>query len=238
MKKVVVLQSNYLPWKGYFDLIHEADLFVFYDEVQYTKNDWRNRNRIYPEKGLQWITAPVARDAHRKKISEVKFKNDKWKHDHFATIRSAYGRAKHFHQLEKLLSEIYFEREWEYLSEFNQYSIKKIAARIGIRTPFENSKDFKLEGDKAPKLTGLLNQVRATEYLTGPSARSYLSGSEYLFLKNDIKLIYKAYPEYRAYTQLAKPFVHEVSIVDLIAHVKFDDIKNYIWSLGRPNDKD
>lgn len=59
MKKVAIVQSNYIPWRGYFDLIAFVDEFIIYDDMQYTKRDWRNRNRIKTSQGLQWITVPV-----------------------------------------------------------------------------------------------------------------------------------------------------------------------------------
>src|SRR4051812_45940055 len=98
--KVAVLQSNYVPWKGYFDLIHDVDLFVFYDEVQYTKNDWRNRNRIYTKNGLQWLTIPVSRDSVHQKISEVKLPSNSWREQHWKSLAFGYAQAPHFTQLE------------------------------------------------------------------------------------------------------------------------------------------
>lgn len=65
---IAILQSNYNPWKGYFDLIALADIFVIYDEVQYTKNDWRNRNHIITLQVVQWITIPVKHDSLNQRI--------------------------------------------------------------------------------------------------------------------------------------------------------------------------
>src|SRR3954466_7356015 len=101
--RVVVLQSNYLPWKGYFDLIQNADVFVYYDEVQYTKNDWRNRNRICSKNGVHWLTIPIARDAVRLRISEVPLPDVRWQRDHFKTLTFSYRRAPYFEQIEPLL---------------------------------------------------------------------------------------------------------------------------------------
>src|SRR3954471_21716869 len=98
--RVVVLQSNYLPWKGYFDLIQSADVFVFYDEVQYTKNDWRNRNRICSKNGLHWLTIPIRSDAVKKKISEVQLDDPRWQQDHFKILTQSYRAGRHFGQIE------------------------------------------------------------------------------------------------------------------------------------------
>src|SRR5262249_25047364 len=119
--RAVVLQSNYLPWKGYFDLIQSADVFVYYDEVQYTKNDWRNRNRIYPKNGLQWLTIPVSRDSVKLKIGEVRLPEAQWQEDHFKILHHSYRTARCFHQLEPLLHDFYRARVWTFLSELNRY---------------------------------------------------------------------------------------------------------------------
>ena len=95
MKTVVVLQSNYIPWKGYFDLVHDADLFIFYDDLQFTKNDWRNRNKLKSAKGTEWLTIPVGIDANRL-ICEVELKDATWQWKHWQTIQHLYGKSPYF----------------------------------------------------------------------------------------------------------------------------------------------
>ena len=68
-KKIAILQSNYIPWKGYFDLINMVDEFIIYDDVQYTKNDWRNRNKIKTSQGIQWLSIPVRQENLVQKIT-------------------------------------------------------------------------------------------------------------------------------------------------------------------------
>lgn len=227
--KVVILQSNYIPWKGYFDLINDADLFVFYDEVQYTKNDWRNRNRIYTKNGLQWLTIPIGLEAVKQKISDVKISDHKWQLQHHKTISMGYARAPYKDQLESLLEEAYIHTQWEKLVDLNRFLTRRISSMIGIHTEFRDSKDFNLEGDRVERLINLLKQVGATEYISGPAAKDYLSSHEHLFSKNNIHLTYKDYKGYPEYKQLSEPFENAVSIIDLIANVEINQIKNYIW---------
>jgi len=228
--KAVILQSNYMPWKGYFDLINDADVFCFYDEVKYTKNDWRNRNRIYSKNGLQWLTIPIDKDAVKLRISEVKMPEG-WEEKHATTLRLSYGRAPQFKQLDELIHEIYSGNKLKFLSEFNQHSIKYISKLAGITTQFVSSSDYSLRGDRVERLLNLLQDLGATEYISGPSAKDYLNGSEYLFLEKGIKLTYKTYGPYKTYEQLAQPYEPAVSILDLIAHVPFSKLKNYISPL-------
>jgi hypothetical protein len=230
--KAVILQSNYLPWKGYFDLIHDADVFCFYDEVKYTKNDWRNRNRIYTKNGLQWLSIPISRHAVKQKISEVELPTD-WAEAHHTSISIGYGRAPFFRNLQALIDEFYREKKFSYLSEVNQYTIRRISEYIGIETKFVNSADYKLEGDRVERLVNLLKQMGATEYISGPSAKDYISGNEGLFADAGIKLSYKEYGSYPPYRQLLPEFENAVSIVDMIANLDRGEIADYIWKWRR-----
>jgi hypothetical protein len=227
--KVAILQSNYIPWKGYFDLIHDSDIFIFYDEVKYTKNDWRNRNTIYTKNGKQWITIPIAKDAVKQKISEVIIDNPAWQELHYKTLYFGYKAAPEFHQLQMLIEEFYHGKQWTHLSQLNQYSIERISRLIGIETKFIDSSQLSLEGDRVMRLINILKQVGATVYYSGRAAEGYLTGHEHLFSENNIELIYKNYPNYPTYPQLSAPFDQYISIVDLIAHIPFNRIRNFIY---------
>lgn len=226
--RVVVIQSNYIPWKGYFDLIHDADVFCFYDEVQYTKNDWRNRNKIYSKNGLQWITIPIHKDAVRHKISEVELPLN-WQKDHYKILQLSYSNAPYYSQLKELMDEFYLDFSCRTLSEFNQYSIKKIALYIGITTKFVNSADYNLKEGRMERLISLLVELKATEYISGPTGKDYLADKIHMFSDNGIAHFYKMY-DYKPYKQLSEPFENYVSIFDLIANVERSQIKNYIWN--------
>lgn len=227
--RVAILQSNYLPWKGYFDIINSVDTFIYYDEVQYTKNDWRNRNKLYGANGEFWLTIPISKEAVKQKISEVKIENTQWQEQHFKSIYLTYKRTPYFFQIEPLLHEVYKEKKWEYLVDINRYLIGKIAKILGIDTNFIDSKNFNLQGDRIERLINLLNQVGADEYISGPSAKNYLGGVEYLFMENNIKLTYINYTTYKEYPQLYQPFVHGVSIIDVLTNVPLSEIKNIIF---------
>jgi hypothetical protein len=234
--KVVVLQSNYLPWKGYFDLIHDADLFIFYDEVKYTKNDWRNRNRIYTKNGLQWLTIPIPHGAVKQKISEVPLPAGDWPELHYKALAFGYGRAAFFSQLDELMRPVFMERRWSRLSELNQNLIREIARRLGIGTPIEDSARYQaVQGnDRVERLLDLLKEVGATHYISGPSAREYLAPHAHLFAESGIELQYKDYGGYRPYRQLREPFEPAVSILDLIANVDWASIPKHLWGSRGP----
>ena len=233
--RAVILQSNYLPWKGYFDLIQSADVFVFYDEVAYTKNDWRNRNRICSKNGVHWLTIPITHSAVKQKISEVPLLHSRWQELHFKTLYHSYRPAPFFGQIEPLLYELYLNRRWTHLSELNRHAIVTIARLLGLTTRFVNSSDLDLSGDRVERLISVVRQVGATEYVSGPSARAYLAGSEELLEQAGILLRFKDYSGYPTYRQLHEPFDHAVSILDVLANVPLSECRRYITAV--PSDE-
>jgi hypothetical protein len=212
--RVVVNQSNYLPWKGYFDLISEADIFVFYDDVQYTKNDWRNRNRIKTPNGSEWITIPVGQSLDRL-VCEVKLEDPRWQAKHWKTIEQNYRKAPHFTRYREFFEDVYLKRTWTTLSELNHHLIREIATSfLGLRPEFIDSRQFKSEGAKLDRLLNLLEQVGAGHYISGPAARDYIDPAA--FERAGIGLEFKDYSGYLEYPQFHPPFEHAVSIVDTL----------------------
>jgi WbqC-like protein family len=214
MNKVVILQSNYIPWKGYFDLIHDADTFIFYDDVQYTKNDWRNRNKIMMASGPKWLTIPTGTDANRL-ICEVMLEDSSWQAKHWESIRQSYRRAPFFKLYSPVFEDIYLSRKWTSLSELNQHMIRMISADLlGIDVKFDDSRNYTLQGHRLERLLDLVTQSGATHYISGPAARSYIDVPR--FADIGVELEWKEYPDYPVYPQTSLPFEHGVSILDLL----------------------
>jgi hypothetical protein len=210
--KAVILQSNYIPWKGYFDLVNSADVFVFYDDVQYTKNDWRNRNRIKTPTGVQWLSIPAGTNL-RRLIHEVEITDQSWKALHKRRITDAYRRACHFGDCRGILDTIY-DNALTSLSAFNQHAIVQVSRLLGIRTEFKDSRDFPLSGRRTERLVDLLLRLGADTYVSGPAGRDYID--EALFREAGITLEYFDYTDYPVYRQLHGAFVHEVTVLDLL----------------------
>ena len=214
-RRVAVLQSNYIPWKGYFDIIADVDLFVFYDDVQYTKNDWRNRNVIKTCAGRRWLTVPV-HASRRHAICDVEIADTHWARKHWKTLRQSYSHAPYFDVYAPFLEDVYLRRKWTRLSHLNRHLIVSIAGFLGLNTQFVESRDFQVEGKRLDRLLNLLRRVGATTYVSGPAARNYID--ENRFREERIQLIYKSYSDYPTYDQLYPPFEHSVSILDLLFH--------------------
>lgn len=213
MKKIAILQSNYIPWKGYFDLIAAVDEFILYDDVQFTKNDWRNRNKIKTPKGVEWLSVPVGKNINRK-IKEVELNNSQWQQNHWKTITSNYKRAPYFEEISTLFKPLYLEKSFVNLSELNRKLIEEICTFLGIKTKISDSSSYQLEGDKTERLVNLCTQTEATEYISGPAAQSYLEVEK--FNHHNIKVSWFEYGGYPEYPQLWGPFEHGVSILDLL----------------------
>ncbi len=226
MNRVAVLQSNYIPWKGYFDIIHEVDLFVFYDDLQFTKNDWRNRNKLKTAKGATWLSIPVGTNLNRL-ICEVELKDHDWQQKHWTAFRDWYSATPHFAQYKDFFEDVYLRRRWENLSVLNQYLIQSIARDLlGIRTEFVDSRTFAPVGTKQDRLIDLLKKVGASWYLSGPAAKDYIDPKR--FADAGIELAWQSYAGYPEYPQRFPPFEHGVSIVDLLFNTG-RDAPEFIW---------
>ncbi|KQR13020.1 MULTISPECIES: WbqC family protein [Xanthomonas] len=226
IKRVAVLQSSYIPWKGYFDIIHDVDTFIFYDDVQFTYQDWRSRNRIIANGAPLWLTVPTGSDIKRL-INEVKLPNAAWQRKHWSTLRHAYTKAPHFKQFAELFEELYLGREWMSLSEMNQHLTRVIAREIlGIQVEFRSSTEFSLNGSKLERLVDLVRQSGATHYLSGPAAKAYIEPTA--FEKIGVALQYKDYAGYPQYRQQSETFEHSVSVLDLIFNTG-DNASDFIW---------
>lgn len=215
MKKVAIVQSNYIPWKGYFDLINMVDEFILYDDMQYTRRDWRNRNYIKTPKGLEWLTIPVeVKGKYFQKIRDTRVSEPGWAESHWKTLLHNYAKARHFAQYRPLFEELYLRCDEEHLSRINLRFIEAVCRLLGIRTRITWSMDYELVEGKTERLVGLCKSAGAQHYVSGPSARDYMDES--LFAREGIGVSYIDYSGYPEYTQLHGAFEHTVTVLDLL----------------------
>jgi len=225
MKKVGISQSNYIPWKGYFDLINSVDVFIVLDSVQYTKSDWRNRNRIKTPSGGQWLTIPVkSHGKSRQSINEAVVLDQAWREKHWETINRYYSKTKHYKDYSSLLEDLYSVTT-NRLSEINREFIAAICKSLNIKTKILSDTEFDLVDGKNSRILSLCKQVGANEYLSGPAASSYLDINR--FQNEGIEISYISYSGYKEYKQLYPPFIHEVTVLDLLFNTG-DDARSYM----------
>ncbi len=229
MKKIAISQSNYIPWKGYFDLIAFVDEFVIYDDMQFTKRDWRNRNKIKTPKGAQWLTVPVkTKGKYLQKINQTEINGNAWQKKHWGNIIRSYSKSKFFKEISDELEAYYLKKEYTTITELNIDLIKLICNYLNIKTIIRNSKEFQLKGDRTEKLVDICEQLSADIYVSGPSAKSYINN--YSFFRRKIEIIWFNYEDYPIYDQLWGDFVHQISILDLLFNCG-PNSKNYLKHL-------
>jgi hypothetical protein len=211
--RVGIIQSNYIPWRGYFDFVDDVDLFIFHDDLQYTKGDWRNRNRIKTPAGLQWLTVPVHYAHVGQLIDEVSLdESQSWRRKHLNLLEANYRTAPYFQTYFKLFADV-LNVAYPGLSKLNIALIRWVMNCLEITTPTLVSKDLNSIGSKTTRLIDLLKKVNASIYLSGPAAAEYLDLQN--FVDHGIRLEYKSY-DYPAYEQIGGEFAPAVSILDLL----------------------
>ena len=227
MKKVAIIQSNYIPWKGYFDIINYVDIFIFLDNVQYTNRDWRNRNRIKTANGTKWLTVPN-NGTQSMLIKDVRIDNtQKWQNKHYNTLLSSYKKCPHFQDYAYLIQDVYTKKDWESLSELNQYFVKEISKCLHINTIFLSSNEVSFEDGKNERLIKNIKSIGGDYYVSGLAAKSYID--EGLFKKEGIGLEFFHYPPYPPYDQPFGDFDHCVSILDVL-FCTGKDAPRYVFS--------
>ncbi|MGE0053280.1 MAG: WbqC family protein [Hyphomicrobium sp.] len=215
MKKLAIVQSNYIPWKGYFDMIAAVDEFVLYDDMQYTRRDWRNRNRIKTPSGLVWLTVPVkVKGRFTQTIRETEIDGTDWLASHWKSLELNYKRARFFDEVSTWLKPLYLDQSYENLSALNRRFIEAICNYLDLHTTISNSWNYTLLDGKTERLVDLCVQAGASEYISGPAARDYVDPAA--FQNRNIKLTWFDYSGYPDYPQLWDGFTHEVTILDLL----------------------
>lgn len=227
----VILQPSYIPWRGYFHQIAKSDLFVFFDDVQYDKRGWRNRNKIKTAAGSSWLSIPVfnkgAQTDHLP-INHIEVCWDRpWNREHWNSIKLAYRKAPFFEQTAAVLEPFYASTP-NMLADFTIEQTIALARHLGIKnTRYMRSSEIEgVTGTKTDRLIDILKKVNATHYISGPSARDYIEKEK--FEEAGISLEFMVY-DYPEYPQFYPPFEAQVSIIDLMFMTGPDAI-HYILS--------
>jgi WbqC-like protein len=224
-RRIAITQSNYLPWKGYFDLIRSVDAVVLYDEVQFTRRDWRNRNQILTRDGLSWLTVPVqVKGKYDQTIDSTLVSGNSWAQSHWKSIAHAYARADFFTEYSRPFRDFYEKDVPEHLSEINRSLIEIVLELLQISTPLSWSRDFpRTHEGRTERLVSICLSAGATTYVSGPAAKNYLDVG--LFEREQITVEWFDYDGYPEYRQLHRPFVHNVSAIDLLLNMGPDSLR-------------
>ncbi|MCQ1769258.1 WbqC family protein [Neorhizobium galegae] len=225
---MAIVQSNYIPWKGYFDMIAAVDEFILYDDMQYTRRDWRNRNRIKTPQGVQWLTVPVqVKGKYHQTIRETEIEGTEWANAHWKGLVQNYRRAPHFEEIALWLEPLYLNEPPSHLSQLNRQFIEAICRYLSIQTVVSSSSDYTLVDGKTERLAGICAQAGGTEYVSGPAAKDYVD--EEVFNERGIKLTWFDYTGYPEYPQLWGEFAHGVTILDLLFNCGLESSRKMKW---------
>jgi hypothetical protein len=226
--KCVILQPSYIPWRGYFHQVQKADVFVFYDCVQYDDRGWRNRNRIKTGAGLQWLTIPVYSKGAQTQaipIKDVRIVRDQpWSRKHWAALVQNYGKAPFFERYAPMLEKFY-GRSDEMLADFTCELTVALARELGLETRFVRSSTLPAQGTKTDRLLSILGHLGAKHYISGPSAKEYMELDKFEAAGIGVEFVTYSYPEY---PQLHGAFEPTVTILDLIFNTG-PEAPKYIW---------
>jgi len=216
--RIAIIQSCYVPWKGFFDLIGRCDIYVIFDRMQYVKRRWHNRNRIKTATGLQWLTIPViSKGRYEQPIDEVEIEKP-WTERHWRALELAYRRAPFFEALAPTVRSWYERADKEkQLTEVNALFLRGIASLLGLGTRIVRDTVYPAQGVKTERLLGIARAAGADCYLSGPSAKAYFD--EAMFAAAGIRVEWMSYEGYLEYPQLHGSFEPAVSVVDLLFHV-------------------
>lgn len=229
-RTVAIVQSSYIPWKGTFDLIGHADELILLDHVQFTRRDWRNRNRVKTAQGPRWLTIPVqVKGRYEQRIDETRVSDRSWPEQHWRVIEQSYARAERFADHAPVLERLFRDTDEELLSRINHRFLTAVCELLGIGTTISWSTDYEIHGRRTEALLGLCRQAGASVYLSGPSAAAYLDVGR--FEEAGVAVRWMDYAGYRDYPQVHPPFVHEVSVVDLLLCAG-SEAPRYLKSLG------
>jgi hypothetical protein len=212
--KVVILQPGYLPWLGFFDQMYQSDVFVIYDDVQYDKHGWRNRNKIKTAQGVQWLTIPVLTKGQEKPLVKDVLIDPQtnWRGTHLKAIKQNYSHATFFDTYIGMFEEIY-AKEWKYLIDIDMAFIFMLMEKLGLTRKIVFSNGLGISGKETRRLVDICRYFGASDYLTGDAAKDYLD--EMLFSQNDISLHYHNY-QHPVYAQQYGEFVPNLSVIDLL----------------------
>ncbi len=215
--KVAISQSNYIPWIGYFVMIASCQKFVLYDDMQYTRRDWRNRNKIKTPNGLLWLSIPVdVKGKYHQKINETKVNDPAWAEKHLKSIELNYKKAPYFAEYFPLITAWYAEAgTMEFLSDINAHFIRKISELYKIKTELIDSREFEIKGAKTDALISVLDEIDGVgTYISGPAAKAYMDLEP--FTQRNIDVEWMDYSNLQPYHQVYGEFEQGVTILDHI----------------------
>ena len=196
--KITIHQPDYLPWIGFFHRWFSSDLLIIYDDAQFIKGGWQNRDKILLGSNEYWLSVPVlTKKKLGQLIKDVQINYDvKWQIKHIKTLKNYYGNSKNFSDIINIIEEAYSKKHI-YLIELNLFLMENIGKYLGIKTPIKFSSNYNLKSKNTDKIIDLINAENGTTYLTGTGSKEYLNES--MIKQNNIHLNYQEHDDLKKY---------------------------------------
>lgn len=213
--RIGILQPGYLPWLGFFEQMYKSEVFVIYDDIQYDKQGWRNRNRIKTSNGIQWLTVPVLSNFHEHPLTNIVAIDNKinWRKKHFLSIKQNYSRTPFYEEYIDMFAEAY-SREWQYLIDIDLYFITELANCLGMNNKkIVRSSTLGGKGDRTERLIAMCKIFKANTFYEGAAGKNYIDKK--CFEKAGINVEFQDY-KHPIYNQLHGDFVPYLSVIDLL----------------------
>jgi len=227
--RIAIMQPTYLPWVGYFSMIKNSDIFIFFDDVQLTKRSWQVRNKIKIKDDFAFLTLPIKKNKSTRetKIFEAQISEDvPWRSKHLKSIEHSYRKSPYYEDACDLVRDL-LNFEEKSLADFNINFISNVCKKLSIETPLYRSSELPVYGRKDEYLVSICKHFQATEYLSAPGSKGYIEEGENLFEKSNIDILYHNYL-HPTYPQTNGDFISHLAIVDAIFSIGFEAIKEII----------
>ena len=223
------MQPTYFPWPGYFHLIAKSDKFVFHDDAQFSKGSWQTRNYIISNKEKYLLVVPTKKSITKTNILSKNVHHEtNFQKKHSKIINNIYSRYPYINDLKQLTQ--YFEKlEFKNLSELNTKIIIYISNKLDLNTKFYYSSHFNFQEKRTEKIIRILNELKATEYLSPTGSKEYLIEDNFEDLTN-IKLSLSKFKNNEYKQEKLEKFIGKLSIIDLIANLGWKNTKDYVNS--------
>jgi hypothetical protein len=217
MKAIVISQPMFFPWVGMFEQIRLADVYIHYDDAQFSKGSFTNRVQIKTAKGSHWLTVPLRDLKLGQRIMDVVLdERQDWRKRHLTLLGQAYGQAPFRDEMLSLVKEVY-AKPAATISELAIASMEALRAYYAFPKPEQIvcSSQLGIGGSGSARVLDMVKRLNGTVYITGHGARNYLEHE--LFERQDVRVEYMDYQKL-AYPQLHGEFTPFVSTLDLVAN--------------------
>lgn len=217
MSRVVISQSMYFPWVGMLEQIRLCDVFIHYDDVQFSKGSFSNRVQVKTPGGMVWMTAPLRDHRLGQTIDEVQLQPARtWRDRHLALLSQSFDGAPYASDALDLAASVTGGNH-ETVSALARESMLALCRYFGLdeTTRFCDSREFGIDGSGSPRVLGLVKAVAGNDYITGHGARNYLDHQ--LFEANGVSVSYMDYQR-MPYRQSHGAFTPHVTGLDLVAN--------------------